>query len=82
MVVYVVNQHEKEALDATISLVSGEFTGSVWVTVVNGPDVKAENTEGKPNQVGVKETITKVSGESFVHTFEPHSVTALICDVK
>jgi hypothetical protein len=42
----------------------------------------AENTDEKPNQVGVKETDLKVTGKSFVYTFEPHSVTAILCGVS
>ena len=38
-------------METTISLTTGEFTGSVQVSVVNGPDIKAENTDEKPNQV-------------------------------
>jgi alpha-L-arabinofuranosidase len=50
--------------------------------VINGPDLKAENTEEKPDQVGVKESTLQVSGKSFTFTFEPHSVTALVCAVS
>ena len=82
LVIYVVNQSQKEALETTISLTSGQFTGSVQVSVVNGPDINAENTEEKPNQVGVIESIVKASGKSFVYTFEPHSITALVCAVS
>ena len=82
LVVYVVNQSKSEALETNISLASGEFTGSVQVSVINGPDIKAENTEEKPNQIVTREAAVKAAGKSFTFTFEPHSVTALVCAVK
>jgi alpha-L-arabinofuranosidase len=82
LVVYVVNQSKDEAMETTISLASGEFADNVKVSIINGPDIKSENTIEKPNQVGVKETDLKVSGKSFAYTFEPHSVTALVCSVN
>ena len=82
LVIYVVNQNEREAMETTISLTTGDFTGNVQVSVVNGPDIKAENTEEKPNQVGIREAAIKATGKSFTFTFEPHSVTALVCDVS
>jgi len=81
LVIYVVNQSKEKTMETTISLASGDFTGSVKVSVVNGPDIKAENTEDKPNQVGVRESVIKASGKSLTYTFEPHSVTALVCPV-
>jgi alpha-L-arabinofuranosidase len=82
LVVYVVNQSEREAMETMISLTTGEFTGSVQVSVVNGPDIKAENTDEEPNQVVTRQTAVKATGKSFTFTFEPHSVTALVCAVK
>jgi len=82
LVVYVVNRSQKEAMETTISLADGQFAGSVRASVVNGPDVKAENTFKKPNQVGIRETTLEASGKSFTYSFEPHSVTALVCAVS
>ena len=82
LVVYVVNRSQTEAMETTISLTAGQFAGSVRAYVVNGPDVKAENTFEKPNQVGIRETALEASGKSFTYSFEPHSVTALVCAVR
>jgi len=82
LVVYVVNRSQKEAMETTISLADGQFVGSVKASVVNGPDIKAENTFEKPNQVGTRETALEASGKSFTYSFEPHSVTALVCAVS
>jgi alpha-N-arabinofuranosidase len=81
LVVYVVNQNKKDVMETTISLSSGQFAGNVQVFIVNGPDIKSGNTVEKPNQVGMHEVTRKVSGKSFDFTFEPHSVTALVCAV-
>ena len=82
LVVYVVNQSKKDAMETTISLTSGEFAGDIKASIINGPDIKAENTEEKPNQVVTKELVLKASGKSFTFTFEPHSITALVCTVS
>ena len=82
LVVYVVNRSQKNPLETTITLADGQSTGSVQASVINGPDIKTENTFEKPDQVGVSQTTIRASGKSFVYSFEPHSVTALICAVK
>jgi alpha-N-arabinofuranosidase len=82
VVVYVVNQSKDKDMETIISLTSGEFAENVKVFVLNGPDIKAENTEDKPLNVNLKESVVKASGKSFVFTFERHSVTALVCPVK
>ena len=78
---FVVNRSETDALETTISLQSGEFSGSVKVAVVNGPDIKAENSFEAPDKVGLRESRAVASGKEYVHVFEPHSVTALAFDI-
>jgi len=63
-------------------LTTGEFAGDVKVSVINGPDIKSQNTEENPHQVITRESAAKASGKTFNFTFEPHSVTALVCAVK
>jgi alpha-N-arabinofuranosidase len=82
LVVFVVNQSKDNAMETGISLTVGEFTGEIKASVINGPDIKAENTEAAPNRVSLKDTKVKAAGKSFNYTFEPHSVTALICDIS
>jgi alpha-N-arabinofuranosidase len=82
LVVYVVNQTAEKATEADISLTTGEFAGDVKVSVINGPDIKSQNTEENPHQVITRESAAKASGKTFNFTFEPHSVTALVCAVK
>jgi alpha-N-arabinofuranosidase len=76
--VYVVNRSENDALETTISLTSGQFAGAVRAAVVNGPDIKAENSFSNPNVVGTSESQLTASGSTFTYAFEPHSVTALV----
>ena len=81
LVIFAVNQSKDKAMDAGISLAAGEF-GNITAAVINGPNIKAENTEAYPNRVGVKENAVKGAGKSVNYTFEPHSVTALVCAVN
>lgn len=76
---YVINRSETEAMEATISLESGSFSGQAQVFVVNGPDIKAENTFEHPNRVGVSDANVRAEGKALTYTFEPHCVTVLVC---
>ena len=77
--VYVVNRSQTEPMETAISLDGGQFTGSVQAYVVNGPDIKAENTFAQPDQVRTGEKSLSAEKHTFTFNFEPHSVTALIC---
>jgi alpha-N-arabinofuranosidase len=76
--VYVVNRSEKDALETTITLDSGQFAGPVQAHVINGPDIRAENSFDHPDTVGVFKTDLRVERKGFVYTFEPHSVTVFV----
>jgi alpha-N-arabinofuranosidase len=78
LVVYVVNRSRTEAMETELSLTSGNFNGTVTAGVVNGRDIKAENTFTSPNQVKTTENRIAATGKSLTYVFEPHSVTALI----
>jgi hypothetical protein len=63
-------------------LESGFFSGQIRAFVINGADVKAENTFHNPDAVGVRETELAAQTQTrFTFAFEPHSVTALIFDL-
>jgi alpha-N-arabinofuranosidase len=80
--VYVVNRSQNEAMETTIALDSGCFAGPVQAYVVNGPNIKSENTFATPNQVGTSEArYTADKQTAFNYTFEPHSVTALVFEL-
>lgn len=77
LMLYVVNRSQ-DGTEATISLGSDCFAELVGAHVVNGPDIKSENTFANPNLVGVSGTKCQTEKQStFNYTFEPHSVTAL-----
>jgi alpha-N-arabinofuranosidase len=76
--VFAVNRSQSEPMETTISLDGGNFAGQVQAFVVNGPDIKAENTFDNPFQVRTSEAALTTAGGSFHYTFEPHSVTALV----
>lgn len=77
LAVFVVNQEKDKPVEAAIALDSGVFTGTMKVSVVNGPDIKAENNEENPNVVETRVSTVRVTGKSFTFIFEPHSITAL-----
>ena len=79
--VYVVNRSQTDPVETTVSLGDRQFAGPVRVFVVNGSDVKAKNTFQEPHQVSTAESTLHANGNQFTYTFEPHSVTALICDL-
>jgi alpha-N-arabinofuranosidase len=79
LIIYVVNRSLKEPMETTIQLTSARFAGTIQAFVVNGPDIKEENTFASPNVVGTSENMLTADGQSLVYTFEPHSVTALVC---
>ena len=82
LVIYVVNRSQEDAMETEISLADGQFAGSVKVAVVNGPDIKAENTLEKPDQVATRKASLEALGKYLTYSFEPHSVTALVCGVS
>jgi alpha-L-arabinofuranosidase len=77
--VYVVNRSQTEPIETTLTLDGGQFAGTVQAHVVNGTDIKAENTFARPVQVHSVEQTLRAKKHSLVYTFEPHSVTALLC---
>lgn len=80
--VYVVNRSEKDALETKITLDSGQFAGPIQAYVINGLDIKSENSFDHPDTVGVFKTDLRVERNCFVYTFEPHSVTVLVSAVE
>ena len=78
MMVYVVNRSQHDAMETTLTLNGGCLGELVQAHVINGPDIKSENTFANPDQVGTSTTALKGEKQSaFNYTFEPHSVTAL-----
>jgi alpha-N-arabinofuranosidase len=78
LVVYVVNRSLKHALETEISLEDGKFKGTAAIHMVNGPDIKAENTFASPGKVVTSENVLKTKGNTLDVCLEPHSITALV----
>ncbi len=79
---HVVNRSEMNALETAISLDSAHFSGKVQAFVVNGSNIKAENTFDHPDQVKVSTTTISAERKELHYTFEPHSVTVLVCALE
>lgn len=82
LVVFVVNRSQSDALETNISLDSGFFAGDVQAHVVNGPDIKSINSFDQPHQVVTRTATLSAERSHLNYTFEPHSVTALVCPLK
>jgi alpha-L-arabinofuranosidase len=82
IVIYVVNRNRDQALTTKIETKSGIFKGKVRILTVNGKDVKSENSFEKPEEVVTRESSIKIDGSGFEYSFEPHSFTALVCQIE
>jgi alpha-N-arabinofuranosidase len=78
-VLFVVNRSENDGAETQISLTEGRISGPVQVYTVNGPDIKTTNSFEQPGQVHTWETQTAAEADGLHFTFEPHSVTVLVC---
>ena len=81
LVVFAINRSEQAAVDCAITLALGQFAGPVQVHCVNGADIKARNTFDNPQAVMTTVREQAASGREVAVTFEPHSVTALVCSL-
>jgi alpha-N-arabinofuranosidase len=82
LVIYVINRSRAKEMETSIQLNSGGFGSNVKTYIVNGPDIKAENTFKTPEEVQIKERKLTAQGKVLNCVFEPHSVTALVCDIS
>lgn len=78
---YLVNR-SLEASEVTIDLRDANYHGDVRCLVLNGPDIKAENSFEAPDKVCTHETAVPANGSSLTLTLEPHSFTALAFDAR
>ena len=82
LAVFVVNRSPSQEMQTVLQLTRGEFKGKVIVRTVNGPDIKSENTFAAPHNVSARETSASARGRTLSYVFEPHSVTALLCEIS
>lgn len=81
LAIFVVNRSPDQSLETSISLTEGQVTGAVEVYTVNGTDVKVENSFEQPGNVITREGQVASRPEGLRVTFEPHSLTVLVCPV-
>jgi alpha-L-arabinofuranosidase len=76
LVVNVVNRHQDQSIETEIEIQDKQFAGSVQVTEVNGPDIKAENDFGKTAVKPATRSAT-ADGRKLRFSFAAHSYTML-----
>lgn len=76
LVLNVVNRNQNQAVDTEFEAQDKEFSGTVEVAEVNGPDIKAENDFGV-TKVKTTTRNANAKGRTFRHSFPPHSYTML-----
>ena len=81
LVLFVINRAEAAEAATEIRLAQGRFGGEVRAYVVNGPDIKATNGLGQPDQVYTRGAALQAAGSALSLAFEPHSLTALVCPI-
>jgi alpha-L-arabinofuranosidase len=81
LVVYVVNRSQSQSMETLIQLTDGEFSSRVTVNTINGKGIKSENTFESPDEVTAKKSSIMAHGQTLTCTFEPHSITALVCKI-
>ncbi|MEO8394904.1 MAG: alpha-L-arabinofuranosidase C-terminal domain-containing protein [Chloroflexota bacterium] len=82
LVMFVINRSENDGAETQISLAEGRINGPIQVHTVNGPDIKTINSFDQPGQVHTWESQAAAEANGGLRfTFEPHSVTVLVCPV-
>jgi alpha-N-arabinofuranosidase len=79
LVIYVVNRSLNDAVTTTIQLDEASFSKPITASIINGSDIKVSNNFDTPDNVKTRTEQANGSSQSLVYTFEPHSVTALVC---
>jgi alpha-L-arabinofuranosidase len=76
LVVNVVNRHRDQAIQTEFDVEDKQFSGSMGVIEVNGPDIKAQNSF---DGVAVKPTqrSAPAQGKTLQYSFAPHSFTMI-----
>jgi alpha-N-arabinofuranosidase len=82
LTIYVINRSRTKEMETTIQLTNGEFVGDTKVNTVNGPDIKVKNTFKSPDMIQINERKLIPQGKLLKYVFEPHSVTALVCNIS
>jgi len=76
LVLNVVNRHPDQDIEAEIETQDAQLSGDIEVAVVNGPDLKAENTFGS-EKVKTETGRQPVNGGKLRYKFPAHSFTQI-----
>jgi alpha-N-arabinofuranosidase len=78
----VINKHQTEKANASISLKDFKPKQTCEVFQLNGPSWDSKNNFSSPNTVKItsKNVTIDITDESFAYKFEPHSVTILVLE--
>jgi alpha-N-arabinofuranosidase len=76
LVINVVNRHRDQAVETDIDLQDKQFAGTVEVSEVNAPDIKAENSFDSTVVKTVQRSV-RAEKNSLRYSFPPHSYTLL-----
>ncbi len=76
LILNVVNRHRDQSIEAEIETQDKQFAGTVTVSEVNGPDIKAENDFNKTTVKTVERSVT-TDGRRLRYSFPAHSFTML-----
>lgn len=82
VVICVVNRNKDQSIKTDILSQTGEFSGSIKVYEINGPDIKAVNDFGTENVKTVSKPDLKATGNSLTYSFPAHSLTMLKAIIK
>jgi len=76
LVINVVNRHKDQTIQTAFEVEDKQFSGTVEVIEVNGPDIKAENNfEGEPVKPAHRSATAQ--GKMLHYNFPPHSYTMI-----
>ncbi len=73
----VINRHMEEPIEAEVGLGGFQPKKKAVVYEINGPDVKAENSFERPNNVNIREKDFSDVSREFTYSFPAHSITLM-----
>ena len=76
VVINVVNRNETEAIETTIDLQSGNYSGSATVNLINAETIDAKNTRTE-QPIKIQTEKLSFKGNSIKHNFPAHSFTQI-----
>jgi len=82
VVICVINRNKEMSIKTDIISQTGEFSGSVKVFEINGPDIKAMNDFETENVKTVVKPDLKAKANSITYSFPAHSLTMLKATIK